>query len=82
MTRMRDAVVLGALVLAFATLVTAHVFIAVRLALHRPRYRGLVALVVPPLAAFWAYRERWRVSLGIWLAATAGYAIALTLALR
>jgi hypothetical protein len=77
---MRDAVLFGALVVAFATLCTAHVFIAVRLALHQPRYRGLVALVLPPLAAVWAYQNRWRMSLALWLAATAAYAVALTLA--
>ncbi len=76
---MRDAIVLSALVLAFATLVTAHVFIAVRLALYKPRYRGFVALVVVPLAPFWAFEKRWRAA-WVWLGAVALYAIALVLA--
>ncbi len=77
---MRDAVVWLGLVVAFATLVTAHVFIAVRLTLHKPRYRGLVALVVVPLAPFWAYEKRWR-AVWVWLAAVTLYAVALVLAL-
>ena len=47
---------LAGLVLGFATLVTVHLALALRLILReRPRWRGLVALVVPPLAVIWAF---------------------------
>lgn len=72
--------VLGAVILGFATLVTVHVFIAVRLFLRaRPRWRGLVALVVPPLAPIWAYREGWRVAPTVWLVAVLVYLVAAVL---
>ncbi|MCA9624331.1 MAG: hypothetical protein KC731_35155 [Myxococcales bacterium] len=72
---MRDQVVLALLVLSFATLATTHVVIGVRLIWReRPRYRGLLALVVPPLAPVWAYRARWRVLAATWILAVVAYA--------
>lgn len=72
--------VLGAVILGFATLVTVHVFIAARLFLRaRPRWRGLVALVVPPLAPIWGYREGWRVASTLWLVAVLVYLVATVL---
>ncbi len=69
--------VLAALVLAFATFVTVHVFLAGRLTLRaRPRWRGLLALVVPPLAPLWAFREGWRRSATLWVAAVLAYVVA------
>jgi hypothetical protein len=73
---MVDAITLGALLLCFATLVTTHVAIAARLLGHHPRYRGLVALVVPPLAPWWAHEKRWRVLVWLWVGSTVGYAVA------
>lgn len=71
---------LGGLVVSFATLVTVHVFIAVRLTLRaRPRWRGALALLVPPLAPIWAWRQGWRRSAQLWAAAVIGYGIALLL---
>jgi hypothetical protein len=70
-------VVLGAVILGFATLVTVHVFIAGRLFLFaRPRWRGLVALVVPPLAPIWGYREGWRITSTLWLVAVLVFLVA------
>ncbi|HEX6274832.1 MAG TPA: hypothetical protein VFZ53_17440 [Polyangiaceae bacterium] len=66
--------------LAFAALVTAHVRLLAGLAAHPPRLRALWALVCPPLAPFWAYRENlrgWAVTWGVSLVA---YALALLLA--
>ena len=77
---MRDAAVWLALVVAFATLLTAHLFIAVRLTLNKPRYRGIVALVVVPLAPLWAYEKRWRAAFWCWLTAVAVYTVALVVA--
>ena len=72
-----DLVLLAALVVAFATLATVHLAIAARLALRtRPRWRGLLALMVPPLAPIWAYREGWSRSSALWLAAVLIYVVA------
>jgi hypothetical protein len=68
--------VLAGLLLSFAACLTAHVLIVVRLARRRPRYRGLLALVVPPLAPTWAYREGWRLLAFVWLGGVLGYALA------
>ncbi|MBW2528992.1 MAG: hypothetical protein JRI23_32750 [Deltaproteobacteria bacterium] len=72
----KDAIVLGGLLLSFATLLTAHVAIAVRMMWRvRPRYRGLLALVVAPLAPLWAYEQRWkRLSLA-WVGGLAAYVV-------
>lgn len=78
---MKDIVVLAVLILAFATLVTVHVALAGRLALRsQPRWRGLVALVVPPLAPIYGFRQGWRRTSALWLAATITYLIALLVA--
>ncbi len=74
-------VVLGALLVAFATFVTVHLWIAVKLVVWaKPRYRGVVALVVPPLAPMWAYRERWPVLCWLWIGAVVAYAASLAVA--
>lgn len=76
MTGLWDAITLGALLVCFATLVTTHVAIAARLLAHHPRYRGLLALVLPPLAPYWAHEKGWRVLSGLWVGAVIGYAAA------
>jgi hypothetical protein len=78
----RDAVVLSVLVLAFATLVTAHGTIAFGLARRRPGWRALFALALFPLAPLWAWRARMPVRTALWLAAAVSYAVALRLALQ
>ena len=78
---MKYAAILAALLLFFAAFVTTHVVIAVRLLVSAPpRYRGIVALVVPPLAPMWAYRERWRKLCWLWIGSVAGYAISVAIA--
>ena len=70
--------VVSALVLGFATLVTAHVALVARLVLReRPRWRGLVALVVPPLAVLWGFRAGWRRTATVWLVAVVVWVVAL-----
>lgn len=76
----RDALVLGALVGAFAALSTAHVTLAIGLAGQTPRWRALVALVVPPLAPFWGWAAGMRARASLWVAAVVVYAIAAALA--
>jgi hypothetical protein len=73
----KDTIVLAVLLLAFATLITVHIALASRLVLRaRPRWRGVLALVVPPLAPIWAFREGWRRSAVLWIAAVVVYLVA------
>jgi hypothetical protein len=78
----RDGVVLAVLVGAFATLVTAHVTLALGLARRTPRWRAPVAFVVAPLAPWWGWASGMRVRAVVWLAAVTIYAIALAAAGR
>jgi hypothetical protein len=71
-----DLVALVAVVSAFALLATAHVTILVGLARRAPRWRALVALVVVPLAPYWALRDRMRVRAVTWLVGAIGYVVA------
>ncbi|HZF47146.1 MAG TPA: hypothetical protein VE093_00775 [Polyangiaceae bacterium] len=78
---MKDLVVVAVLIVAFATLVTIHVSLGLRLVLRtRPRWRGVLALVVPPLAPIWAFREGWRKSGALWIGAVVVYLVALVAA--
>lgn len=78
---MKDIVVVGVLIVAFATLVTVHIALAWRLVLRtRPRWRGVLALFVPPLAPIWAFREGWRASGALWIGAVVVYLAALVAA--
>jgi hypothetical protein len=69
----RDELVAGALVLAFAVVVTAHVTLVVGLAGRAPRWRALVALVVPPLAPYWGWDGLRRRSV-LWMVGAVLYA--------
>jgi hypothetical protein len=75
-TVVRDVLVLGALVVAFATLVTAHVTLALGLLRRTPRWRAPVALVVPPLAPFWGWLAGMRARSIVWVTAVVVYAVA------
>src|SRR5262249_53077732 len=66
--QVKDGVAYIALIIAFATFVTAHAGIVAGLAFRTPRWRALVAFFVPPLAPFWAYQEKMRVRSVAWLA--------------
>jgi hypothetical protein len=76
----RDEILLAGLVVAFATLVTVHVTLALGLARRRPRWRGLVAFFVVPLAPIWGWRERMRLRGTLWVAAAVAYAVLLACA--
>lgn len=78
---MRDAIVLGMLVLGFATFVTTHLtLVLVLLFRERPRWRGLAALAVPPLGPLWAWQTGHKKKVGVWLAAVAVYLVGLLVA--
>jgi hypothetical protein len=68
--------------LAFATLVTAHVRLLFGLLTRPPRLRALWALVVPPLAPFWAYRENLRGWAMLWAFALVAYGLSLLFAIQ
>jgi hypothetical protein len=77
----KDTIVLAVLVLSFATFVTTHLVIAVRMIWRvKPRYRGVVALVVPPMAPVWAWGQRWTKLASLWVGAVVIYAVALGIA--
>lgn len=65
---------------AFGMLVTAHVALFVALIQRRPRWRAIVALVVPPLAPFWGWEARQRLASAVWVVALLVYGVAVTLA--
>lgn len=75
-----DVVVLVALVVSFAALVTVHVALAVGLTLQKPRWRGPLALLVPPLAPYWGMEAGMRRRAGLWVTAVCVYALARILA--
>jgi len=71
-----DELLLGILLLSFAIFATTHVVVAGRLMWRvKPRYRGLIALLVPPLALVWAFRQKWRVLCWTWLGSVLAYAV-------
>ena len=75
-----DLVLVALPSLAFAALVTAHVRLLCGLVVRPPRLRALWALLVPPLAPFWAYRERLRGWATIWIVALVAYGLSLLVA--
>ena len=77
---MRDAWLFGLLVTAFASLVTTHVAIVGRLLARSPRHRALLALVLPPLAPYFAWTNGWRRTAWMWGGTAGAYAILLALA--
>jgi hypothetical protein len=77
----RDEIVAGSLVLAFAVVVTAHVTLVASLAWQTPRWRALVALVVPPMAPYWGWNGLRRRSV-LWVVAAAAYVLLRVVASR
>lgn len=76
-----DVVLVILLVVGFAAFVTIHVALSgILFFSHRPRWKGLVALVVPPLAPVWGFRAgRNRVAIA-WLAVLGLYIVARVIA--
>ncbi len=71
-----DGVLLGALSLAFATLVLAHLALAFKLTVAKPHWKGVVALVVPPFAPLWGFRAGFARWSWAWIAAVVVYGAA------
>jgi hypothetical protein len=77
---MRDAVVFGMMVLGFATFVTAHLVLLVVLTIwEKPRWRGPVALLLPPLAPMWAWRAGRKFAASCWALGLVVYAIGIAI---
>jgi hypothetical protein len=77
---MKDALLVTGLVVTFAVLCTVHVAIVASLLRQHPRWRALVAFVVPPLAPYWALRTGMVVRGGIWIGSVILYTTLLGLA--
>lgn len=73
---MKEIVLVAAIVLSFGLFVTAHLAVAWGLLFRPPRWRSPVALLLPPLAPYWAIRERMRVRAILWIASLVVYAVA------
>jgi hypothetical protein len=69
-----DLVVYLGTVLSFALAITAHLGIVLGLLFRAPRARALAALVIAPLAPYWALREKMRVRAVAWLVGLVAYA--------
>jgi hypothetical protein len=74
-----DLLVTSAIVLSFATFVTAHIALAVGIGTRGPWWRGPTALVVVPLAPYWGFRAHMRTRAVLWTTALVIYAGALIL---
>ncbi|NUP09851.1 MAG: hypothetical protein HOW73_27710 [Polyangiaceae bacterium] len=73
---MADAVLFALMVLTFAAFVTVHLVLVAALTFaHRPRWRGVAALVLPPLAAIWGWRAGRKRSVVLWGSAIVLYAL-------
>jgi hypothetical protein len=77
---LKDVVLVAILVLAFASVVTAHVAITFGLARSKPRWRALVAFVLVPLAPYWAWRAQMRKRTWLWIGSLVLYLAALIVA--
>lgn len=73
---MNDLIVFGVLVVAAAWLLTTHVAVVYGLARTPPRRDALVALVLPPLAPYWALRRGMHVRGVMWVVALVAYVTA------
>jgi hypothetical protein len=77
-----DAAILSLLVVAFATLLTAHVALTLGLARCGHRSRAALAFLIPPLAPYWGWHNRMRARAALWSLSAVAYLIALWLAMR
>ena len=73
---MRDLVITAGLSLGLAALVTAYLSTAYGLLWRPPRWRAAVALLVPVLCPFWAWREKMHVRAVLFVLAAVGYGVA------
>ena len=75
-----DELLTGALLISFATLVTAHLTLVAGLLARKPRWRAAAAAVVVPLAPAWGLRGGMPLRSAVWIASAVAYLIARWLA--
>jgi hypothetical protein len=75
-----DLFVTLAVVLSFATLVTAHVALAAGLGARGPWWRAPLSFVVVPLAPYWGFQEKMRARAVLWAIALVAYVATLMVA--
>jgi hypothetical protein len=75
-----DALLLGLLCVAVGLHVVAHVTLVIGLFRRGPWWRGLLALLVPPLAPFWGYEARLKGRVTLWVVSLALYLASVTAA--
>jgi hypothetical protein len=76
----RDLIIVIIAIVSCALLITAQISIIAALAVRPPRWRALAATAFPPLAPFWAFREKLRGRAITWLLSAVVYVIARLLA--
>lgn len=69
-------ITVGGLIVGFALLATVHVALVWGLAFRKPRWRALVAFVVPPAAPVFGFMEKMRLRSILWIAAAVIYLVA------
>lgn len=77
---MKDEIVVGMFALSFALWVTSHLAIVAGLLVRPPRLRAPLALIVAPLAPYWALREKMRARGVAWIFGGVAYGMAWLLA--
>jgi hypothetical protein len=75
-----DLALLALICVAVGLHLVAHVTLVIGLLRRKPWWRGLVALVVPPLAPFWGYEAELRGRVTLWVATLAVYLASVTAA--
>jgi len=68
------------LVSSFAILCSAHVALALGLTRKKPRWKGALALLLPPLAPYWGYGAKMHLRAVLWVTAFCVYVLALVMA--
>jgi hypothetical protein len=76
------SLLLALVAIALVTFLAAHAILLVLLVRRKPRYRSLIALAVPPLAPYWAWRAGRRSWVLLWGAALGLYALTVAVILR
>jgi hypothetical protein len=75
-----DLALLALICVAVGLHLVAHVTLVIGLLRRKPWWRGLVALVIPPLAPFWGYEAELRGRVTLWVATLAVYLASVTAA--
>ena len=75
-----DIVLLVLISVAIGLHLVAHVTLVIGLLFRKPWWRGLIALVVPPLAPYWGYEAKLRGRVTLWLTTLAVYLASATAA--